>query len=349
MSTSGSEPLDVLAEPDPVEAVAAAHRAARRIAVRTSGTTGRPRLVVRTTASWYDSFPAVAALTGLGPGASVWLPGPPTASMNLFASVLASRVGAVVVDRLDDATHAHLTPHVLRRLLARRDTLGGVHLTVAGDRLPRVLHDRAADAGAAVSHYLGAAELSFVAWGRHEDDLRPFPGVEVEFRNGVLWARSPFLAEGYAEGSTEAVCDEMGPLRRDARGFATVGDRADVRRDGTVAVHGRGDEVVLTGAATVLVADVEAALRPALSGEVAVLGEPYEPLGDVVVAVLTEVADLAAARLRAEADLQAVQRPRRWYLVPELPLTEAGKVDRPALLGLLVQAERLPARAEGPA
>ena len=113
--------------------------------------------------------------------------------------------------------------------------------------------------GAEVSHYFGAAELSFVAWGRHEDDLRAFPGVEVEVRDGVLWARSPFLAAGVRRVSPGRSCC-------DADGFGTVGDRGAVAADGTVTVLGRGDAAVLTGGATVQVADVESALRPGLAG-----------------------------------------------------------------------------------
>ena len=328
MSSRASEPVDVLA------AVLAAHAAGELIALRTSGTTGRPRSVLRTTTSWFDSFGTVRELTGLAGDSRLWLPGPLSSTMNLFAAVLVADTGSRVVTRPETATHVHLTPQVLRRHLDDHGTLGGVHVTVAGDRLSQALRDRAVAAGAEVSHYFGAAELSFVAWGQHEDDLRAFPGVEIEVRDGVLWGRSPFLAAGYAGAP--------GALRVDADGFGTVGDRGMVAADGTVTVLGRGDETVLTGGATVAVADVEAALRPGLDGDVVVVGQPYEPLGEVVAAVLTARADLTRARSAARAELTRVQQPRRWFHLPQLPLTAAGKVDRRALLGLLVEAERLP-------
>lgn len=334
MSSRASEPVDVLAADDPVVAVLAARAAGDLIALRTSGTTGRPRSVLRTTASWFDSFDAVRELTRLAPDSRVWLPGPLSSTMNLFAAVLTTHTGARVVPRPEEVTHAHLTPQVLRRYLDDHGTLGGVHVTVAGDRLPEALRDRAVAAGAEVSHYFGAAELSFVAWGRHEHDLRAFPGVEIAVRDGVLWSRSPFLAEGYAGAP--------GAFRVDADGFGTVGDRGVLADDGTVTVLGRGDESVLTGGATVHVADVEAALRPGLAGEVVVVGLPYEPLGEVVAAVLTLRADLSRARSAAGTALTRVQQPRRWFHLPELPLTGAGKVDRSAVRGLLAEAERLP-------
>jgi long-chain acyl-CoA synthetase len=195
-----TSPVDVLGAPDPVAAVLTAHAEGTPIAVRTSGTTSSPRLVVRSTASWVDSFPAVTALTGLDAGSRLWLPGPLHASMNLFAAVHARSVGAEVLDRPDGAGHAVLTPAALATALAAGTPLAGMHLVVAGDRLPRALADRAVAAGARTAHYYGAAELSFLAWGTAEDDLRAFPGVELAVRDGVVWARSPYASTGYAAG-----------------------------------------------------------------------------------------------------------------------------------------------------
>jgi acyl-coenzyme A synthetase/AMP-(fatty) acid ligase len=276
--------------------------------------------VRRTTASWFDSFPVVADLTGLGPGATVWVPGPLGGTMNLFAAVLTRWAGAAPVEAIADATHAHLTPTVLRRLLTEPRALAGRHLTVAGDRLGAATAAEAVRAGARVAHYYGAAELSFVAWGSHEDDLAPFPGVEVAVRDGVLWARSPYLAD---VPTTD--------------GFATVGDRAelvDTPEGSRLRVLGRGDAAVVTSGATVLVEDVEAVLRPAVAGEVVVLGVPHADLGQVVAAVLTDADDAAACR-EAVGRLGGSHRPRHWYAVEALPRTAAGKVDRAAVARLV--------------
>lgn len=313
-------PVDVLAAADPVAAVLAAHRDGRSIAVRTSGTTSRPRAVVRSTASWWDSFPAVTALTGLHAAARLWLPGPLHASMNLFAAVHAHAVGAAVVTDPARATHGCLTPAALTAALDAGAPLAGLRLVVAGDRLPRSLADRATAAGAQVAHYYGAAELSFLAWGTADDDLRPFPGVEVAVRDGVLWARSPYLSEGCAEGD--------GPFVVDAEGWATVGDRGACTPAGTVAVAGRGDAAVLTGGATVLVAEVEAALRAAGAGDCVVVGVPHPRFGQLVAAVGTDPAALAAARSAVGPELSAAQRPRVWLHLERWPVTAAGKLDR---------------------
>jgi long-chain acyl-CoA synthetase len=313
--------------------VLAAHERGERLLLRTSGTTASSRAVVRSTESWVRSFPHVSRLLGVGDGSAVWVPGPLTATMNLFATVHACWAGASVVDSPEAATHAHLTPAALSRALATGTDLAGVHVTVAGDALGRTLHDRAVTAGCRVSHYYGAAELSFVAWGSHHEDLQPFPEVEVTSRAGILWVRSPYLADGYA-GPAES----PGPLNRDETGFVTLGDRGEVA-EGLVRVHGRGDDAVTTAGATVRVTDVERALAPELNGEVVVLGLPHPDLGAVLVAVLTRQADLTRAREVARARLSGAQRPRRWYVVPALPLSSAGKVDRTALAGRLVSPD----------
>ncbi len=276
--------------------------------------------MLRTAASWAESFPAVTELTGLDDCSRVWVPGPVSSTMNLFAVVHARHAGAALVDDGTQATHAVLTPTALSRLVAS-GPVPPMTVVVAGDRLGPALHDRCVDAGLTVHHYYGAAELSFVAWGSHADDLRPFPGVEVLGEDGVLWVRSPFVCEGY-----DGVA---GPFERRPDGFSTVGDLGEVR-DGLVVVRGR-PEAVTTGSATVLVADVEAALAGVAGGDVVVLGIPHGELGSVLTAVLSDVTDLTPVRERAREVLTAAARPRLWLSCPDPPLTAAGKVDREAL------------------
>jgi acyl-CoA synthetase (AMP-forming)/AMP-acid ligase II len=155
---------------------------------------------------------------------------------------------------------------------------------------------------------------------------------------------------GYASGASDLggasgasdLGELSGPLRRDESGFATVGDRgwlvdAQQKAPGRLVVHGRPDSVT-TGGATVLLAEVEEALRAAgLRGQVAVIGLPHPRLGQVVAAVLTDATDREPARAAA-TDLVA-GRPRRWFVRAVLPTTAAGKVDRSALAAELAAAE----------
>ena len=102
--------------PDPVAAVLAARDEGRDLILTTSGTTGVPRTVVRTTESWWASFAPYTDLSGVTAGSRVWVPGPLTGTMNLFAAVHARVVGASLVER-GRASHACLTPALLDRHL----------------------------------------------------------------------------------------------------------------------------------------------------------------------------------------------------------------------------------------
>ncbi|WP_377645411.1 long-chain fatty acid--CoA ligase [Oryzobacter terrae] len=307
--------IDPFALADPVQAVLAAHDSRQRIALSTSGTTTSPRTLVRTTDSWWRSFDAYGRLTGVARGGRLWVPGPLTATMNLFAAVHATVVGAQIVGTPGEATDACLTPAQLDRLghLLRDDA----RICVAGARLPeRLVSER-------VVCYYGAAELSFVAGGGGREGLRPFEGVEVDLRDGEIWVRSEYLCDGYAQGGS-------GPLRVDPSGYATVGDLGEWR-GATLFVIGR-PEYITTAGATVSVAQIEAHLSRYARAPFAVYADPHPTLGEVVAVAVVEPRD-ADSLARGARTLPTSMRPRRVVVVAELPMTAAGKVSRAALAG----------------
>lgn len=289
----------------------------------TSGSTGRPRWVVRSERSWADSLAAFTALTGLSPADTIALTGPLSATLHLFAAVHALSLGAHLTDRPGTATAVHAVPAALHALLDGLPAGARLRRVVtAGAAMPAALVERVHGRGLKLVEYYGAAELSFVAAGRPPGPLRPFPGAELDIRDGEIWVRSPYLADGYL-GTT-------GALRRDGSGFATVGDRGSVV-DGALIVHGRGDTAITTGGATVLAEDVEAALlaHPGVAEAVAV-GTPSHRWGEVVTAVIRPHpgADLTGLRAAARAALSPAARPRRYLLADTLPRTPGGKVAR---------------------
>ena len=298
----------------------------------TSGSTGRPRWVVRTARSWGDSMPAFTAVTGLAATDTVALTGPVSATLHLFAAVHTLWLGAHLTDRPEIATAVHAVPAALPGLLDDLPPdapLGRV--VVAGSGTPPALVDRTLARGLELVEYYGAAELSFVAAGRPPGPLRPFPGAEIEVRQGEIWVRSPYLADGYLGGS--------GALRRDGDGFATVGDHG-VFEDGALHVRGRGDTAITTGGATVLAEDVETALltHPGVAEAVAV-GTPSPRWGELVTAVIRPHpgADLTGLRAAMRVALSGSARPRRYLLADHLPRTAGGKIARGAVRDALAK------------
>lgn len=301
--------------------------------VPTSGTSeGAPRVVVRTVRSWTDSFEPFSEVTGIR-GDDVVLAAGPHTSLFVYARAHAASVGARVIAEprwrpalSAEATVAHLTPTMLSDVLAVADSRLRLAI-VAGAALAPGLREQAEAVGVEVVEYYGAAELSFVAIGR--GTLAPFPQVEVESRGGVLWARSPWTAIGYAGG-------QDGPLRRDGD-WCSVGDHGVVS-GGTVTVSGRSG-VITTGGVTVAAAEVDAVLRAAPGViDCAVLGVPHERLGEVIAAVVVG-GSRGRVVAHARAALPAPQRPVRWFSASALPTTDAGKLSVAALRAAIESGE----------
>ncbi|WP_193315104.1 AMP-binding protein [Nostocoides sp. F2B08] len=303
--------------------------------VPTSGTTGgSPRVVVRTVESWVDSFEPFTRISGISDTDVVAAVGP-SSSMFVYARAHAAHLGARLVESerwhpgaIADATVAHLTPTMLHDVLeAQRDVpvplgQGGLRLAVvAGAALGARTAARAGHVGIDVLRYYGAAELSFVAMGRER--LSPFPMVEVAERAGVLWVRSPWTADGYADGAS-------GPLLRDGR-WCTVGDRGTVSHDGVVVVHGREGWVV-TGGLSVSTAEIESVLREAPGvTDCRVLGRPHDRLGQVIAAVVVG-GERAQVSAHCRSRLPVAARPVHWFAADRLPATSAGKPDDAAIV-----------------
>ena len=310
-------------------------------ATLTSGSTGTPRIVLRSAESWAASFDAVDDLLGVRDGDVLALTSPPASSLSLFSIARAGESGpalalpsgnALVAADVADATLFHGTPRALRTIL---DTGAAPKLRTAlvgGADLDAPTRSRAEARGIRVVAYYGAAELSFVAVD-HGDGLRPFPGVDVEVRDGELWVRSPYGAAGYLGAD--------GPLRNDGA-WRTVGDLAEIA-DGRIRLRGRADDAIITAAATVIPAEVEAALRtlPGVTDAV-VFALPNAGVGALVAAVVETAADgenVAALRERARAVLAPTHLPRRWFVSPAFPRTATGKPARAELVRRVTAGE----------
>lgn len=299
-------------------------------ATLTSGTSGTPRIVLRSAASWERSFEAVSALLASPGGADaeqrILLPSPPASSLTLFslAHALAGGPRPVLPDSADraEATVLHGTPQALSAVLAAGDLPHLRTALIGGSRLPAGLRAEAESRGVRVVSYYGAAELSFVALDTG-DGHRAFPGAELEIRQGELWVRSPYMALGYLGGP--------GPVRT-AGDWMSVGDLATLE-DGVLTVHGRRDAAILTASATVIPDEVEAGLRtlPGIADAV-VLGLPTDGIGALVAAMIEPEPGAAAPAARELRSLAATRftsshRPRIWFEGP-VPRTESGKPAR---------------------
>ncbi len=114
--------------------------------------------------------------------------------------------------------------------------------------------------------------------------------------------------------------------------YAVPGDRAKLRADGQIELHGRDSVTINSGGEKVFAEEVEAALKahPAVY-DCVVAGRPSERWGSEVVAVVQvrEGARVSAADLRAAAGehLARYKLPKAFVFVPAVVRSPSGKAD----------------------
>lgn len=292
------------------------------LVVTTSGTTGTPKGVVLT----HDAIGAAGMATStaltVDPAADHWLcclPVAHVAGLGVITRALVAGTALTIHDRFNaasvmesGASLVSLIPTTLRRIdawLFRAILLGGA--SPPCELPPNVV----------------------TTWGMTETfggvvyDGWPLPGTEV--RNGpsgVLELRTPSLARCYrtVEGDQPLVDDD---------GWFATGDAGEVGAEGFVTVHGRADDVIVTGGEKVWPDRVEAALLNLAGVEaVAVVGRPDPEWGERVVAFVVPrpgtTPPMLADLREATGDLAPWEIPKELVLVGSLPRTALGKVRR---------------------
>ena len=167
---------------------------------------------------------------------------------------------------------------------------------------------------------------------------RPVPGCEVSIQDdsgtvlpagqdGEICARSPGVMTGYWHSEDTSAL---------AGGWLHTGDIGHVDDDGYLYVVDRKKDLILRGGFNVFPRDIEEVLlaHPAVA-QAGVVGRPDARLGEEVVAFvsLRPGAEATAAELtdHAKRHLAANKYPREITIVPMVPLTSVGKLDRKKL------------------
>ena len=308
----------------------------------TSGSTGTPRRIRRTQASWLASF-AVNAGFGIGPGARVAVLGRLVQSVALYGAIEGLHLGAEVhlldllrPDRQRAAlatrriTHLYATPAQLR--LLGPGICPDLHVVlVGGSKLDPALRAavQAMAPAALIREFYGAAETSFIsiADAATPDGSvgRAYPGVEISVEDGEVWVRSPYLFEAYG--------GEAGGARWRG-GWLSVGEMGRLE-DGILYLHGRAGRMVTVADQNVFPEEIEALMQglPGIA-RVAVVPVPDVQRGTVLVALVQGDASCEAAILTALRQmLGALKAPKALIWQADWPLLPSGKTDLLTLEG----------------
>ena len=147
-------------------------------------------------------------------------------------------------------------------------------------------------------------------------------GWSMRIVEGRIQVRGDALMSGYIPADTTALVD----------GWFDTGDLGRLDSDGTLHIEGRAKDMIISGGENVAPGRVEVALRSLPQIEDAVVfGHPDDEWGEVVWAAVQptrDAVDVAAIERQVFSLLARFERPRRYLLVPTLPLLPNGKVDR---------------------
>jgi O-succinylbenzoic acid--CoA ligase len=335
------------------------------VVLTTSGSTGVPKAVALSRSALTSSALATAARIGEG----AWLLALPAAYVAgvqvLVRSLVAGREPAILSGSFSPQSFAaaaglmassergvrvptftSLVPVQLQRLVdaasADADVAAALRsfeaILVGGQSLPDALRERAADAGARVVRTYGSTETS----GGCVYDGVPLDGVQLRIADGEVQVTGPVLADGYLgePGRTDAA------FPRDAEGtrWYRTGDAGLLDEQGALRIHGRIDNVIVSGGVNISLDRVERVVRsiPGLESAV-VVGVADETWGEASVIVAprgdtlrrSEAEQLERARRAVSAELGAAARPSRLVLVDELAHLPSGKPDREAIRRLV--------------
>ncbi len=319
----------------------------------TGGSSGTPRRIRRSQASWIASFQVNAGQFAIGPGTGIAVLGRLVHSLALYAALEALHLGADLhlLERLrPDRQRAALavrgirllyaTPAQLRLLVdAPGPELPLDTLIVGGSKLDPALRAalHALAPALRIHEFYGAAETSFISLAGPDAPQasvgRPYPGVDLRIRAadgtdlpsgapGEIWVRSPYVFSDYV--------GDAGAARR-ADGWLSVGEHGRMQ-DGFLYLSGRAGRMVKIADQSVYPEEIELFLlsQPGVASA-AVLPRPDARRGQILVAFVQGSAPdvrLLTALRHAFGPLVA---PRAILRVETWPVLPSGKTDLAAL------------------
>lgn len=332
----------------------------------TSGTTGQPKGVMLTHTNLAFNAMMAARMRALTPDDEILVVLPGTHVMALSTAILASLQGgarmrllarftpqAVLAALAEGVTIMPAVPAMYDQILRHLDQTGAP-LDAPGLRLigtggapldPGWKARIEARFGLTLNNGYGLTEagpgISSTALGPARTDssvgyVYPDCRIRIDAPGadgvGELLVRGPNVMKGYYRnpGATAQVID--------AEGFLRTGDLARLEADGALHIVGRNKDLIIRSGFNVYPPEVEAVLS-ACPGviQVAVAGRRV-PGNEEVIAFAVIDGTLSATALRdwARKRLTGYKVPSHVHLVPELPMTAAGKVRKHELLARYV-------------
>lgn len=250
---------------------------------------------------------------------------------------------AAAAERMDHRErYASLVPVQLARLIDAAEHSDGIRaavqrfdaLLIGGQALRGELRERAAALGIRVVRTYGSSETS----GGCVYDGEPIGATRARVgAGGVLELSGPTLASGYLDDPARTAAAFI--TDPDGTRWYRTGDLGEVTPQGHVVVHGRADNVIISGGEKVLLDAVERHVKSlrGLADAVVVAADDAEWGQVPVVVTATGGAELAGIRASTAAALGRAAAPARLVVIEAIPHLASGKPDRVAI-GRLVRS-----------
>ena len=297
--------------------------------VKTSGSTSTPKTLLRSFDSWLNFFPTQNKIFHVDDSSRLFMHGSLdfTGNLNTFLAVLHAGGSVITSDKfsprrwlrlIKSATNIYLVPAKLS-LLATGKPLDNVRSIFTGSQ---VLNEAQSlklikkFPTAELILYYGASELSFVTYKRITVDNagdvqnlgKPFDGVKIFIRDGLIYVDTPFRAENIPTP-------------------ATVGDFGHFDGEDLI-FEGRGEDFINRGGVKLSALAIEQKLLTLKEvEEVAVVKVPDKVRSDNFVAYVVGNVDKKIIRQA----LTPAESPKEIIFVDTLPLNQSGKVDKKSL------------------
>ena len=307
--------------------------------VATSGSTSAPKIFYRTFESWNDFFPTQNKIFRVDETSKVFMHGDLnfTGNLNTLLAVMHAGGSIVTTDKFSPrrwlelvkgATNIYLVPTKLN-LLATGAPLENIRSIFTGSQVLTAAQSLALMKkfpAAEIFLYYGASELSFITYKKISADNasevhnlgKPFDGVKIFIRDGLIYVATPFHVNGI-----KIPC--------------TVGDMGRIV-DGDLIFGGRGEDFINRGGVKISALAVESKLMT-IDGvkSAAVVKVPDSTRGENFIAYVVGNVDRKIIR----RTLTPAELPREILFVKSLPLTDSGKVDKKILLNVPMRRKNL--------
>lgn len=326
------------------------------------GTTGPPKVIQRSCASWIETFRLHACQFAKQAPLRYATLGDLQHSLTLYGAIEALHIGAIYhplggrsprrqLSKLQSAcvNVLYATPTQIRLLLNVKRQKRGLealrHVMLGGgalDQETRSQLKRWAPA-AEITEFFGTSEASFICASDRDTPLgsvgRLYPGVELAIRDaqgapcqsatvGDIWLRSPYVFSKYRSGADPDIiwCDD----------WLSIGEIGYQDPQGYLYLKGRRARAFQVADQTVYPEAIEAKLSQHTGIEAALVFDcPDAKRGAVIVAVVAAGSGALPKDLQAWAShhLPLRARPAKYVLKPlaQWPVLNSGKPDLQAL------------------